>query len=134
MKIRPQDGTIFFAKGSVGRDLSVKQFLASDLGQSAKETIVSQERRHYEFEPEAGIGATIFFQDGGVDRIFLVMSMPSDAAREWTEDLELRRKTIHSAWLESELGKPPYVYSWGQVVSDFDARSCSSEIIVVYER
>ena len=134
MKIRPEDGTILFANGTISRGLSMKQFLASDPGRNAKETIVSQDRRHYEFDPEAGVGATIFFQREGVDRIFLVMSMPSDAAREWTEELELQRKTIHNAWLESELGKPPYVYSWGQVVSDYDARSCSSEIIVVYER
>ena len=96
--------------------------------------MISQDRRHYEFDPEAGIGATIFFQGDGVDRIFIVMSLPSDAAREWTEELELQRKRIHDAWLESELGKPPYSYAWGQVTSDYDARSCSSEIIVVYER
>ena len=134
MKIRSDNGTILFANGTVSRDLTMRKFVASDLGQSAKETIVSQDRRHYDFDPEAGIGATIFFLGERVDRIFIVMSLPSAATREWTEELELRRKTIHNTWLESELGKPPYDFEWGRVTSEYDARSCSSEIIVVYER
>ena len=134
MKISSKDGTIHFAKGIVSRDLSLPQFIGSSLGRSAKETISNTDRRHYEFDPETGISATVFFQGEALDRVLLMMSMPSDSAKIWTEELELQRKAVHDNWLESELGEPPHEYGWGRVVSDYDARGCVSEIIVVYER
>ena len=134
MKISSKDGTIHFANGIVSRDLSLPQFIGSSLGRTAKETISKKDRRHYEFDPETGISATVFFQDEALDRVLLMMSMPSDSAKIWTEELELQRKAVHDNWLESELGEPPHEYPWGRVVSDYDARGCVSEIIVVYDR
>ena len=51
---------------------------------------------------------------------------------DWTEENELKRKAIHDAWLEKQLGKPPYIYDWGAVSSVYDERSGGSSIVVRY--
>jgi len=69
-----------------------------------------------------------------MDRVFVLMSIPSDKGNEWTEQLELTRKAKHDSWLRAELGEPPYDYAWGNVTSDYDPRGCASEIIVSYAK
>ena len=133
MNINSVDGSITFASGPICRDTKRTEFLESPIGNSAKNECVNGNRSNYEFDPEPGVRGTIFFSNDRLDRVFLMMSMPSDARREWTEQLELARKANHDQWLAAELGRPPYEYSWGRVVSDFDPRGCASEIIVVYE-
>jgi hypothetical protein len=134
MKIRAADGSIVFTTCGLGSDTSLERFVRSEAGRRAKATVVNEERRHYEFDPEPGVGAIIFFRGAAIDRIHLTMSLPSDSAREWSERRELQRKTMHDAWLRTELGEPPYAYKWGRVTSDYDAHGCASEIIVVYDR
>ena len=107
-------------------------FLGTKLGRDAKEELVNEDWRHYRIEPESGIVGTIFFKGERLDRVFLLMEIPSDKGKEWTEQLELERKAKHDSWLRSELGRPPYDYAWGNVTSDYDPRGCVSEIIVTY--
>ncbi len=102
------------------------------LGRYSKEDQVNEEWRHYRIEPEAGIVGTLFFKGARLDRVFLLLEIPSDKGKDWTEALELERKAMHDSWLRSELGMPPYDYGWGSVTSDFDPRACVSEIIVTY--
>jgi hypothetical protein len=59
---------------------------------------------------------------------------------DWSEQRERRRKTKHDAWLKKMLGAPTrkdevgvhYDYAWGAVLSTFDPRSGSSEVVVSY--
>lgn len=61
------------------------------------------------------------------------MEIPSDKdPNGWTEAHELERKSLHDAWLLREIGKPPYIYPWGSISSEYDAKGCVSEIIVTY--
>ncbi len=108
------------------------QFLDSSLGKNAKETLVNNERRHYEFDPEPGVAGTAFFQNNRLERVFLMMSLPSDKSKHVSEALELERKARHDAWLRDQLGPPPHEFPWGTATSDYDSRDCSSEIIVTY--
>ena len=51
---------------------------------------------------------------------------------KWSEQQELNRKAEHDSWLASELGSPPYQYSWGEIESTYDQRTGSSLISVRY--
>jgi len=132
VKISVFNGSISFEGGTIQLSHDRAQFLGSPLGKHAKEEFVNEGWRHYRIEPESGIVGTIFFKGERLDRVFLLMEIPSDKSKEWTEQLELERKAKHDSWLRSELGKPPYDYAWGSVTSDFDPRGCVSEIIVTY--
>jgi hypothetical protein len=134
VKINIFDGTISFERGSIRRSFSMMQFLESPIGQSAEESLVNQNWRHYGIEPEAGVAGTVLFDGDDIDRIFLAMRMDSDDSDEWTVEREFERKAKHEQWLRKELGRAPYRYPWGRVVSEFDPKGLASEIIVVYER
>lgn len=134
MKINVVDGSISFENGMVQRHQNRVQFLGTHLGQASKESLVNEDWRHHDFEPESGLSGTIFFKGDRMDRVFLLMSIPSDAKGTWSEELELERKAKHDSWLRTELGEPPYEYAWGTVTSDYDPRGCVSEIIVTYAK
>lgn len=89
---------------------------------------------HYDIQPEPGIAATLLYEGNRLDRVILMMDTPSDRADHWSEQIELERKRNHDDWLRRELGEAPNEYDWGHVVSEYDARSCASNIIVFYRR
>lgn len=68
---------------------------------------------------------------------FIQMSMVSDGNipvwDDWSEDNEQNRKKAHDQWLEDNIGKPPYQYSWGEISSNYDPRSGSSMITIRYQ-
>jgi hypothetical protein len=134
MRINNTDGVVSFSSGSIGAAGDRADFLKSSLGQTVKSEKVRGTRYQYVFDPEPGISATAFFDGERLNRVFLMMSVPSDAECRWTEALELERKAKHDHWLAQELGNAPYLYNWGSITSDFDPRGCSSEIIIVYDR
>jgi hypothetical protein len=50
----------------------------------------------------------------------------------WSEEKELEKKAKHDAFLVQYLGKPPYKYKWGEVSSQYDPRSGSSDVTIQY--
>lgn len=136
MKIGVFDGSISFAFGTIEKSGDRTDFLRSPLGGAAKEQVVNpvEDWRHITVRPEPGVAATLIYQGERLHQVFVAMTMPSDDSNEWTADSELERKAKHDAWLQAELGKPPYDYSWGRIVSEFDAKGCASEIIVSYAK
>lgn len=134
MRIDVFSGSISSEGGAIERTFNRVQFLKSPVGRAAKEEFVNEEWRHYHIEPEKDFAGTVLFEGERLDRIFLMMRIPSDQAEEWTAELELERKAKHDAWLRTELGAPPYTYSWGNVSSEFDAKGCTSDIIVTYAK
>jgi hypothetical protein len=134
VKIDIFDGTISFELGSIRRSIDIAQFLESPIGRSAEESLVNENWRHYGIEPEAGVAGTVLFNGDEIDRIFLAMRMDTDDSGEWTVEREFERKAKHEQWLRKVLGRGPYRYPWGRVVSEFDPKGLASEIIIVYER
>jgi hypothetical protein len=132
MKIGVFDGSVRFDSGEIRRTFDRSQFLQSSLGKAATEKSSNGDWQHYRIAPEPGLAGSVLFQGERIDRIFISMRIPSDDAGLWTEELESGRKAMHDAWLRRELGAPPYDYAWGRVLSEFDAKSVASEIIVVY--
>ena len=87
---------------------------------------------NFNINPEAGVAATVIFDGDRLWGLLLSFHLPSDDARQWTEQLEHLRKARHDEWLNAELGTPPYRYVWGEITSDFDPRACASEIVLRY--
>lgn len=52
----------------------------------------------------------------------------------WSENGEHEMKEQHDNWLESNIGNPPYNYSWGTISSSYDPRSASSSITFAYKQ
>ena len=132
MKIDVVTGSVAFANGMIDARADREAFLKSSLGASARAVLENAGYVHLHFDPEPGILANALFKNDRLDRLFILMANPSSNAGEWTEARELERKAIHDRWLRQELGQPPYEYDWGSVVSEYDAKGCESEIILVY--
>jgi hypothetical protein len=134
MKIDASDGTIGFDAGLIASGVTRTQFLQTALGKNAKEELVNPQGqwRHIAIDPEPGIAVTLIFQDERLHQAFIAMRISTDATGEWTEKNEFARKAVHDVWLASQLGEPPYSYSWGSVASTFDYKGCASEIVVTY--
>lgn len=132
MKIRTSDGTIEFASGSVSHDTSRTSFLASSLGHGADVVVENAPYVTYRIRPEPGIGATLLFEQQRLRNVGWAIILPGEAEDDWSVESEMRRKRLHDDWLRKELGVPPYRFSWGEIVSEFDAKGVSSAIILAY--
>lgn len=132
MKIDVSNGSIAFYSGTLGPQMDRAAFLSSPIGAASKCILENAGYVHLNFHPESGVHATALFKDDRLDRLFVLMAIPSDDVNEWTEARELERLTVHDTWLRQELGKPPYDYPWGRIVSEYDAKGCESEIILLY--
>lgn len=134
MKIHAADGRIEFAHGSVTSETDKASFLASPLGYAAQVVVENGPYVTYRVSPEPGIGATLLFKDERLENVAWAFRLPDDSESSWSEETEMRVKGLHDAWLVQSLGQPPYRYSWGKIVSEYDAKAVSSAIIVVYDR
>jgi hypothetical protein len=132
MKIDAVNGSVTFASGTLGPQIDRMAFLSSPVGTTAKNVLENAGYVHLSFRAETNVHATALFKHDRLDRLFLLMAIPSDDATEWTEAHELERKSVHDKWLRQELGEPPYEYTWGSIVSEYDAKGCESEIILTY--
>src|SRR5688572_22126697 len=117
MRIDTINGVVSFSSGSIGAAGDRAEFLTSPLGRTVRSEKVRGTKYQYQFDPEVGVSATAFFDGEQLDRLFLMMSLSSDAEGRWTEALELERKANHDHWLARELGNAPYQYRWGSITS-----------------
>ena len=134
MKIDVSDGSIVFARGTVGSSTQRTEFLRSAIGNGAREQISNEREdwRQVALDPEPGVAATLIFRGETLHQVYLALRTDSDDAGPWTIATERERNAKHDAWLRTELGAPPYAYSWGSVSSEFDPKDPASEIIVSY--
>lgn len=52
---------------------------------------------------------------------------------DFSEQKELETKKEHDKWLENVIGKGPFLYSWGEIISVFDKKGGVSSIIIKYK-
>jgi hypothetical protein len=132
MKIDVSNGAVAFSSGTIGPQMRRAAFLSSPTGVASTCVLENAGYVQLHFHPESGVHANALFKDDRLDRLFVLMAIPSDDLNEWTEARELERMAVHDRWLRQELGKPPYDYPWGRVVSEYDAKGCESGIILLY--
>ena len=51
---------------------------------------------------------------------------------DWSREGEEERRAGHDEFLRRELGDPPYVYAWGEILSVYDDKTGASVIIIRY--
>lgn len=132
MKLDPDSGQAIFATGAIAPGLTRSQFQDSVLGANARQVVENAGWLHLNFSPEPELHVGAIFKDDVLHQLFICMPIENDDIEHWTEAHELERKAVHDSWLRAELGDPPYVYPWGRIESDYDARGCASDIIVTY--
>jgi hypothetical protein len=134
MRIDATTGSVSFISGTLRPELVKSDFLATELGLGARKVLENEGWVQLNFEAEPGVGVTALFKDDNLHQVFVTFQLPGDDDLAWTEPQELERKARHDEWLFKELGAPPYKYSWGSVVSDFDLKDRVSDIIVTYSK
>lgn len=71
---------------------------------------------------------SFFFRNGTIYALTLVL-----AEMSISEGNEINRKILHDEILTNNDIENGKEYSWGKVISEYDARSNSSEIIIIYK-
>lgn len=132
MRIDATTGSVSFISGTLRPELVKSDFLTTELGLRARKVLENEGWVQLNFEAEPGVGVTALFKDDNLHQVFVTFRLPGDDDLAWTQPHELKRKARHDEWLLNELGAPPYKYSWGSVVSDFDLKDSVSDIIVTY--
>lgn len=77
----------------------------------------------------------IFAPHGSIWSITLSLAQDGKVPtwENWSEQAQLAKKRDHDHWLEVVLGnKPPCDYTWGKIFSEYDPRSGSSTITIMY--
>lgn len=118
--------------------LTKQEFLQSDLFSE----VISQDEdvfSNYYLKPQI-IGrdefiVRVFFnQDDNISAVN--MSFTADGKipswDNWSEKEEIKIKDKHDSLLKEYLGEPPYKFDWGEITSNYDPRSASSQIIIRY--
>lgn len=131
MKIDQVLGLVSFPGITIGPHLSRQEFLQTPLGATATLGVVNAGWVTLQIQPEPHIHASLAFKDDRLVVLDAAMLMPTGEVA-WDRECELRRKALHDTWLKSELGSPPYKYSWGTVDSCFDEKGMSSGIVIVF--
>jgi hypothetical protein len=132
LKIQIFDGSVEFAKGTIGRRMDRLTFLRSRIGESSKVVVANGPWTTYSIAPETGIAASVSFENDHLRELGVQFRLPLDDANEWSDEAEQERLILHDKWLHAALGKAPYRYTWGQVESSFDPRGGGSEIVLNY--
>lgn len=65
--------------------------------------------------------------------ISLVINDDIPQWENWTLDNEMNLQDTNEKWLKRLIGNPPYDFSWGSILSKFDARAGSSYIEIRYK-
>ena len=132
MKIDAVMGVISFPGITIGPHMLRHEFLQTSLGATARVGVVNQGWVTLHVDLEPGVHGSLIFKDDQLVQVIATMDLASGEKEEWSESSEIKRKSQHDAWLKLELGNPPYRYLWGSVGSEFDSKSCSSDIVITF--
>jgi hypothetical protein len=133
MRIDVFGGSLVFDGGTIARSMNRAEFLNSPLGSQSRPLVINEPFASFGFRPEPGIDVSVQFRDSHLENVSFTLSLPDDSMENWTEAHELSRKAHHDEWLRRELGKPPYNYAWGRIVSEYYAQHCGSEVTLLYK-
>ena len=119
----------------IGPSLTKDAFVESRLGQTCKRGVTNQEYATYSLslkDAQNEFGLSLVFREQRLFMISIEMLSAKQSWANWSEEEELRRRVAHDHLLAASLGKPPYRYRWGEVLSLYDPRSGVSSIAIRY--
>jgi hypothetical protein len=75
---------------------------------------------------------SVILKSNRISEIHLAKVQGPGSWGNWSEESEREKQVEHDRMLENILGKPPYRYPWGEIVSVYDAKGGASEIVIRY--
>jgi hypothetical protein len=136
--INPDTGELLFSVPGVVLGPSLKRFDISEASALSKARGIPEHDREFLWSPgelpwrNQLFFVTVHFRGWATAGIQIMLSASEFGTswETWEED-ELRRKTAHDALLSEVLGERRS-FSWGNVSSEFNQRSCCSSIFTSY--
>src|SRR5688572_26389500 len=98
MNIDLSNGSVSFESGAINHHTVKQSFLQSAIGCNAEKLVENEQYVTYRIRPETGIAATVSFVGDRLAGVSWLHLLAPDQEREWTEELELKRKTLHDEW------------------------------------
>ena len=139
MRIDPETGRIEVGEGGlvIHSEMNRGEFLNSPTGASARLVVENDQYATYSFTfkiDSSLFGLSIIFESQRLDSVQLEKLTLGKTWGNWSKARELERKDEHDQLLVSFLGKPPYRFAWGEIVSECDPRSGSANINIRYRK
>ncbi|NOY40999.1 MAG: hypothetical protein GXP26_04060 [Planctomycetes bacterium] len=125
---------------AIGPPLTRDDFLASALGRNAPINVENESYCSYNARIAAGdlmplpADLTLYFYHQQLESLSIVASDDRFGASwdDWSEEKELSRKQFHDLWLADIAVSANAYFLWGQLSSDYDAKSGFSAIHLRY--
>jgi hypothetical protein len=137
--INPDTGELLFSVPGVVLGPSLKRFETSEASALSKARGIPEHDRGFLWSPgelpwrNQLFIVTVHFVGWttAAIQVNLSASGPITSWETWSEESELRTKAAHDALLSEVLGERRS-FSWGNVSSAYDQRSCNSSIFISY--
>jgi len=125
---------------AIGPSLTRDDFLASAVGRDAPINVENEPYCSYNVRIPAGdlmtlpAGLTFYFYHKQLESLSIVASDHRFGTSwdDWSETKELERKRFHDLWLADTAGAANAHFPWGQLSSDYDAKSGLSAVHLRY--
>ncbi|MCP3921655.1 MAG: hypothetical protein GY714_03625 [Desulfobacterales bacterium] len=121
--------------------LKENDFLNSGIGQKAILSVKNEGYSSYTFGPykikSDNFYFLLIFYSGEIHSVYMELSDLNDKIDYGADDKEsalIKANKIHENWLLSNLGLPPYFYSWGSIDSAYDKKGWSAFIVLSYKQ
>lgn len=115
MRIDAASGVLTFAAGAIEPRQDRTTFLSMPIAKTAEAIPGGPGWRNFRFVPEPEVFASAYFLDDRLRKVSLALALPGEIKTPWGSSREQERKAHHEAWLRSQLGRPPYIYVWGEI-------------------
>jgi hypothetical protein len=125
---------------AIGPSLTRDDFLASALGRNAPINVENVPNCSYNVSIPARklmmlpASLTIYFYHNQLESLSIVATDDrfNTSWDDWSETKELERKRFHDQWLADTAGAANAHFPWGQLSSDYDAKSGFSAVHLRY--
>lgn len=76
----------------------------------------------------------LFNHNGKLSEVLLSIALDGKIPswENWSEEQQLLNKRENDTWLYEIIGRPPYTFSWGRIISVYDNLAGSSHIRILY--
>ena len=136
-----KDGSLIISgEATIHPLLTEAMFLDSGLGRSTNKGIFNARYNTYHaigmLADELECSISLIFREGVLNMVRMTprwSGLTSSAWSNWSLEDELEIKRKNDALLRRSLGPPPYSYEWGNISSEYDAKTGGSEVTLNYD-
>jgi len=128
-------GEVTLGEVAVSPSLDRVGFQNSELFEKATPMMINEPWASYRVGFEQG-GMVLQFKEGKLLSINIGFNLPDESQQggweSWSQKNERKRKHLHDQILKEEIGSISRTFSWGEVGSISDPKTCDASIFVQY--